>query len=133
MLKQVIEYVDYNGNPKKEDFYFHLSVVEMTRLNMELGKPLDEYVKELHANQQEKPMLELVERLVLSAYGQKTTDGKTFRKSKELREEFEYSQAYAELFIKLITDQSFAQEFAQGIMDDGQGRKNTVAPQVISQ
>ena len=32
MLKKTIEYVDYNGVERKEDFYFNLSKAEVTEM-----------------------------------------------------------------------------------------------------
>ena len=34
MLKKTIEYVDYNGNPRKEDFYFNLSEAELAKMEL---------------------------------------------------------------------------------------------------
>lgn len=132
MYKQEIEYKDFNGNPRKEDFYFHLSLPEVTRLEAEIGKPLQKYAEEVTANQDTKVLLEFLERIILSAYGRKTSDGKSFHKSKELREEFEYSQAYAELFEMILTNQELARRFSAGIVDDGKNRKNQVAPEVVN-
>jgi hypothetical protein len=132
MFKQTIEYVDFNGNEKKEDFYFHLSVPEVTRLEIELGKPISEYAQELAASKDVKQMIPFVERIVLNSYGVKTSDGKSFRKNKELREEFEYSNAYAELFEMLFTNPELAQKFGAGIADNGKV-KNQVAPTVVGQ
>lgn len=131
MFKHEIAYTDFNGIERKEEFYFHLSMPEVTRLQAELGKPLDEYAKEASSNM--KDMIAFLERIVLSSYGRKTNDGKSFHKSKDLRADFEYSPAYAELFEQLISDQEFAKRFAAGIIDNGKTKKNTVAPQVVNQ
>lgn len=131
MFKQNITYVDFNGNERKEDFYFHLSVPEVTRLQAEIGKPMEEYVQDLAVSQDIKKQLDFLEKMVLNSYGVKTSDGKSFHKSKELREQFEYSQAYAELFEQLLTNHELTRRFADGIVDNGKARKNRVAPQVV--
>jgi len=131
MFKHNIEYTDFNGNPRKEDFFFHLSLPEVTRLEAELGKPLNDFVKELVDNQDLKKMMDFIEKMVLNSYGVKTSDGKSFHKSKELREQFEYSQAYAELFEQLLTNPDLARRFGEGVADNGKARKNQVAPQVV--
>lgn len=130
MLKHTIKYTDFNNNERNEDFYFHLSTPEVTRLEAEIGKPLDQYVNELAANLDAKTLIDFLERIVLTAFGQKTSDGKSFIKNKGLREEFEYSNAYAELFVELLTNPDFAKKFAGGIVDNGP-KKNQVNPQVI--
>lgn len=132
MFKQEITYIDFNGTERTEDFYFHLSSPEVTRIEAELGKPIKEYTEELAANQDMKRMIDFLERIILSAYGKKTSDGKTFHKSKQIREEFEYSPAYAELFEMLLTNREFAVRFGEGIIDDGKAKKNQVNPTVIN-
>lgn len=132
MFKHEIVYTDFNGNERKEDFYFHLSLPEVTRLEAEIGKPIGEHAKELSDSQDMKRLLPFLESIILNAYGKKTSDGKSFHKSKEIRADFEYSQAYAELFEQLLTQADLARKFAEGVTDDGKNRKNQVAPTVVN-
>lgn len=116
MFKKRIKYVDFNGTPREEDFYFHMSPVEITRLEAKIGGlTLDTYTKNLVANQDLAEMIEFVEDLVLSSYGEKSQDGTRFMKGKQIREKFEYSQAYAELFEELLTNPESANKFSAGI------------------
>jgi hypothetical protein len=133
MFKHTVEYVDFNGTERKEDLYFHLSLPEVTRLEAEINKPLNEHVQDLVANQNMKDLLDFLEKVLLNAYGQKTSDGKSFIKNKGLREEFEYSQAYAEVFEQMLTNPDLARKFGESVADNGKAKKNTVAPQVVSQ
>lgn len=133
MFKHTVEYVDFNGNERKEELYFHLSLPEVTRIEAEIGKPMDQYIQEVTANQDMKTLLDFLEKMILNAYGQKTSDGKSFHKSKALRDEFEYSQAYAEVFEQLLTDKELARKFGEAVADNGKAKKNQVAPQVVSQ
>jgi hypothetical protein len=133
MFKQTIPYTDFNGNERTEDFYFHLSLPEVTRLEAEIGKPIQEYTQELAASRDGKQLLDFIEKMILNAYGKKTADGKSFHKSKELRSEFEYSQAYAELFEMLLLDPELARRFGEGVADNGKTKKNVVEPVVVSQ
>lgn len=132
MFKHNIEYTDFNGNERKEDFYFHLSLPEVTRLEAEIGKPLEEHTKELAASMNTAALLVFLERIILNAYGKKTSDGKSFHKSKDLREEFENSQAYAELFEQIMTNPELARKFGEGVADNGKAKKNQVAPTVVN-
>ena len=131
MFKHPITYTDFNGVERKEDFYFHLSLPEVTRIEARVGKPLDQHAKELAEKQDPKELIEFLEEVVLTSYGRKSSDGRSFMKSKELRSEFEYSQAYAELFEQLLTNPDLARKFGEGIADNGKQRKNTVAPKVV--
>ena len=107
MIKKSITYTDFNGQERKEDFYFHMSLVERTRL--------DTYAKSLAINQNVDEMVKFIEMIILDSYGIKSADGKTFIKSKEIRAEFENSQAYAELFEELLLKPEVAEAFAKGI------------------
>jgi hypothetical protein len=133
MFKHTVTYNDFNGTERKEELYFHLSLPEVTRIEAEIGKPIDQYTQELVTNMDMKNLLDFLERIILNSYGQKTSDGKSFYKSKGLRDEFEYSQAYAEIFEQLLTNPELAKKFGEGVTNDGKNRKNQVAPQVINQ
>lgn len=116
MFKKQITYTDFNGTERKEDFYFHMSVQEATRLQAKHnGQPLDIYAKNLAANQNVEEMIKFIEEIMLTSYGKKSDDGKSFVKSPAIRTEFEYSQAYAELFEELLTVPETAEKFAKGV------------------
>lgn len=131
MFKHDIKYTDFNGIERKEPFYFHLSLPEVTRLEAKLGKSLQEHTQELVERKNPKELIDFLEETVLSSYGVKSADGRSFKKSKELREDFEYSQAYAEFFEELLTDAELAQKFGAGVADNGKAGKNQVAPKVV--
>lgn len=133
MFKQNITYVDFNGVERKEDFYFHLSLPEVARLEAELGRSMEEHVKDLVNNQDAKTLIDFLEKMILNAYGRKTSDGKSFIKTKELKQEFEHSQAYAELFEMLLMNPDLAKKFGEGVADNGRARKNTVTPTVVNE
>ncbi len=133
MFKHTIEYTDFNGMQRKEDFYFHLSLPEVIRIEAELGGvSIEEYTRKVATDKNLDEMLKFIEKLILNSYGKKTSDGKSFHKSKELREEFEYSQAYAELFEEMLTSPDLARKFGAGVVDNGKAKKNQVTPQVVS-
>ena len=135
MFKHNIEYVDFNGVERNEDFYFHLSIPEVIRLEAKLGgQDIETYIKTI-AEQQDLPkLLDFMEEVILTSYGRKTTDGKSFVKNAELRSEFEYSQAYAELFEEMVMDHGLAAKFGQGVAESAKNRKkkNTFDPKVIT-
>ena len=132
MFKHDITYTDFNGLQRTEPFYFHLSLPETARIEAEIGAPIEEYAKELAGSKDLKKLLDFLEKLILNSYGKKTADGKSFYKSEEIRKEFEYSQAYAELFEQLLTNPELARKFGTGVADNGKARKNQVAPNVVS-
>lgn len=133
MFKHNIEYVDFNGNERKEEFYFHLSTPEVLRLEAKMGASIEEYTQAIAEQQNLSELLDFLEEIVLTSYGRKTTDGKSFIKNQELRTEFEYSQAYAELFEELIMDHDLAAKFGEGVAETAKNRKkkNSVDPEIV--
>lgn len=133
MFKHNITYVDFNGIERTEDFYFHLSLPEVTRLEAKLGMDLGKYTEALVGRKDPKELVEFLEELMLSSYGVKTPDGRSFLKSKESRDAFEYSQAYADLFEQLFTDTELARRFGEQVADNGKNKKNQVAAKVVEE
>lgn len=133
MFKHNIEYVDFNGNDRNEDFYFHLSSPEVIRLEAKLGAPIQDYIGNLREQQDLSSLIAFLEDIILTAYGRKTSDGKSFIKNQELRVEFEYSQAYAELFEEMVSNPTLAQKFGEGVSASAKHRrkKNEFTPQIV--
>ena len=116
MLKKTIKYVDFNEEEVTEDFYFNLTTPEITKMIAKIGDDIDKYAEKLAASGDYEKIIDFVEMLILTSYGVKSEDGKRFVKSKEARENFEYSAAYAELFEQLMTDTEQSKAFGQGLM-----------------
>lgn len=127
MLKKTVTYTDFNGVEVTEDLYFHLSAPEVTRLNAKYGGDVGEYVSEVSMELNQEKMVAFLEDLILSSYGVKSDDGKQFKKGAKIREDFEYSQAYAEIFVSILTEEGEAESFAESLgksaaMDDDRSK-----------
>ena len=116
MLKKNIKYVDYDGNERTEDFYFNLNKAEGIELQLGtvggLTKTLEKIVQEKDASR----IIEYFKTLILKAYGEKSADGRRFIKSQELRDAFEQTEAYSELFMELASNAQMAAEFVNGVL-----------------
>jgi len=130
MIKKKIKFLDFNGEQREEDFYFHLSLPEVTRLDAELGDSLANYARRIAQDKDVPSLLSFLEKIILNAYGKKSMDGRSFMKSPEMRKEFEYSQAYAELFEQMLLDPEQARKFGELVAETGKGKKNQVTPTV---
>lgn len=115
MIKKTVKYIDFNGNENEEVFYFNLTKIELTKL--ELGKQggLSNYIKEAVESGDNAGILEVFNKVILDSYGIKSEDGKRFMKSAALKEEFEQSAAYSELFMEIATDANAAEAFIKGL------------------
>ena len=128
MLKKTIEYVDYNGVERKEDFYFNLTKAEIMEMEMSTEGGLAEMIEKIVATQNTPAIIKIFKQLVLKAYGEKSPDGKRFIKSEELSNAFEQTEAYSELFMELATNADAAAKFVNGIVpSDINGAKPSIS------
>lgn len=109
-------YTDYNGETRKEDFYFNMTRAEVTEMELSIEGGLSDMIKRVTEAKDVPTIMKIFKDLVLRAYGQKSPDGKRFIKSKELSEEFAQTEAYSDLFMELATDPTAAAAFVNGIM-----------------
>lgn len=116
MLKKTMTYTDYNGETRKEDFYFNMTRAEVTEMELSIEGGLSDMIKRVTEAKDVPTIIKIFKDLVLKAYGQKSPDGKRFIKSKELSEEFSQTEAYSDLFMELATDSTAAAAFVNGIM-----------------
>lgn len=117
MLKKTITYTDYNGNERKEDFYFNLTKAEIMEMEMSTSGGLAETINRIIATQDTPELIKIFKDLILKAYGVKSLDGKKFEKRNgALAAEFAETEAYSILFMELATNADAAQEFINGIV-----------------
>lgn len=116
MIKETITYTDYNGEEHTEDFYFNLSEVELTRMNLSVEGGYGEFIQRIVADKNAMEISNIMEKFILDSYGIKSDDGKRFIKSKELSEEFSQTAAYSQLYMKLMTNDEAAAAFVNGII-----------------
>ena len=116
MLKKTIEYVDFNGTERKEDFYFNLTKSEVMEMEMTTTGGLSVMLTNIVATQDAPSIIRIFKKLVLDAFGEKSADGRRFIKSKELAEGFSQTEAYSILFMELSTDAEKAAAFVNGIV-----------------
>lgn len=119
MLKETITYTDYNDNKRTEDFFFNLSKAELMEMEMGTTGGWTNWVKQIVEAQDAPTLVKLFKEIVLKAYGKKSLDGKRFIKSDELATEFSQTEAYSELYMKLVTDDKAASRFMNGIIPEG--------------
>ena len=116
MLKKTITYIDYNGEERKEDFYFNLNKAEIMEMQMSTTGGLDEMIKRIVDAKDAPAIIKIFKDLILKAYGVKSADGKRFMKSDEISNEFAQTEAYSILFMELATDADAAAKFVNGIV-----------------
>lgn len=117
MYKKTIEYTDYNGTKRKEQFYFNLSRAELMKMELSTQAGVEEKLRSMIATKDNAEIVKLFNDLILDSYGIKSEDGTRFIKSKELRDSFEQSEAYSELFMEILSDTDAQAEFINGVVN----------------
>ena len=115
MLKETIKYTNYNGEEVTEDFYFHLNKAQIAEMEASVDGGYSAKLQRIAESRDGAEIMKLIKEFILRSYGIKSEDGRFFRKSEELSKDFEQTEAYSELFIKLCTDTNEAIRFISGI------------------
>lgn len=116
MVKKTITYKDYNGTERTEDFYFNLNKTEVMEMELTTDGGLENYIRKIVDAKDQGKIVMLFKDLVLKAYGEKSDDGKYFRKSPERSADFAQTEAYVTLFMELATNADAAAAFVNGIV-----------------
>jgi len=116
MLKKTITYKDFDGNTRTEDFYFNLTKAECMELELSTNGGMQKMVEQIISEQDHRRIVEIFKTMILKAYGEKSLDGKHFRKSAEISDDFASTEAYSELFMELASDADAASQFITGIL-----------------
>lgn len=134
MLKKLIEYEDFNGKKRSENFYFSLNKAEL--MEMELGTVggMQNLIQLIIDKQDIPEIIKAFKMIILKSYGEKSADGVRFIKSEELSTAFSQTNAYSNLFMELISDSQAAAAFINGIVPKDIARlskeKETEEPEV---
>lgn len=115
MLKKTVEYVDYNGLKKKEDFWFNISEAEATKMQYSVNGGLTEKLKKIVKANDQVELMKFFDEFILMSYGEKTENG-GFAKSKEISEKFSQTEAYNKIFMELVTDANAASAFVNAVI-----------------
>lgn len=116
MIKKTITYTDYDGNQRTEDFWFNLSKVELTEMDVTSPGGMTNFLQKIVSEQDNKKIWEAFKDLVFRAYGEKSLDGRRFIKDPEKTKAFSETEAYVELCMELFSDPDKAAEFVNGIV-----------------
>ena len=116
MIKKHIKFTDYNDNEIEEDFYFNLTKAELTEMQFKANGAYSNFIERIMNERDIARLGEEFKSLILNSYGVKSDDGRLFRKSQQIRDDFEQSAAYSVLFMELISDAEQAAKFVRGIL-----------------
>jgi hypothetical protein len=116
MLKKTIAYTDYDGNERKEEFYFNLSKAELAEMELGVNGGVSKLLQKIVDEKDNKRLVEWFKKFIIKAYGVKSLDGKRFIKNEDVLNDFVQTEAYVELFMELASDDKAAADFVNGIV-----------------
>ena len=118
MLKKLIKYTDFNGVEREEEFYFNLTKGELVEMEFSKHGGFETYIRKIATTTDTPELMKFFKDLILSAYGEKSPDGRRFIKNQELRDSFEQSAAYSELLTEMLLspNANAAIEFVNGLL-----------------
>lgn len=120
MFTKTIEYEDYDGNVRKEPFYFNLNKAELMEMQFTGPGGLEKKLKTIINSLDGEEMMKTFKEIILKSYGEKSLDGKRFIKKAPdghlLADDFEQTEAYSQLFMELVIDADKMAEFINGII-----------------
>ena len=92
MLKKLINYVDYNGVERNENFYFNLNETELIEMNLSVDGGMQQLIESMMNKQDIPKIMAAFKTIILKAYGEKSPDGRLFNKSEELSTAFTHTE-----------------------------------------
>ena len=117
MYARMIEYEDYNGTKREEEFLFNMNEAELTMWMMTDGDySLNQKIKRIAQKRNGREVMDIFEDFIRRTYGEVSLDGKQFVKNDEVWERFRYSNAFSVLFMELVTDAAKGAEFINSVI-----------------
>lgn len=104
MVKKTFTYTDFNGKERTEDAYFNINKAELLEMNMGDSRSVGVLAKG-------------VREFILTAYGEKSLDGRRFeKKDGELAKAWAETPMFEMLYEELTSNEAAAIEFVKGVV-----------------
>lgn len=115
MIKKTVTCTDFDGNEYTEDYFFHLTKGDLIDWTTEDGGLVDKITNIANEDDPLK-IIPIMKKILIRSYGVKTPDGRGFVKDPEVVKNFQYTEAFSELYTELSTNADKAVEFIEGIL-----------------
>ena len=116
MVTKTVQFEDFNGKMREEDFCFNLTAAEVYDLQKSMNGGLNALLEKIVKEQDEARLTDYMRKLVTMSYGIKSLDGRNFRKSPEILADFVSTNAFSEIYMTLAHDADEAAAFVNGIL-----------------
>lgn len=116
MVKKIIEYEDFEGHKRKEEFRFNLTKAELIKLDMSFPDGIQPYLSTCMKLHQNDKIWEAFEKIIDASYGIVAADGRRFMKNADVLANFKETEAYSELIMSFFEKQDEAYAFINGLV-----------------
>lgn len=118
MYKRSITFLDLDGDLRTQDFWFNLTMPEVTELELEMPGGMSNHWVSMVENKDAKNMLKSFKDLIAMSYGERLNDGITFQKEdpitgRPLGRRFLQTGAYVSLFLELLGPKATSNDFVE--------------------
>lgn len=118
MYKRSISFHDLDGDLRTQDFYFNMTMPEVTELELDMPGGMSNYWISMVDRKDAKNMLKSFKELIAMSYGERSDDGITFLKEdpitgRPLGRRFLQTGAYTTLFLELLGPQATSNDFVE--------------------
>ena len=116
MYKKTMSYTDFDGNTRKEDFFFNFTTAELAEMELTAKGCLKGEIEAITNEQNGEKIVDWFKKIILKSVGKKSPDGRKFIKSKEISDDFAQTQAYSDLFMELAFDAKKGADFINKVI-----------------
>lgn len=110
MFSRTFEYKGYDGQPKKETWWFNLSEAELYELELGTVGGVNGMMNRMLREEHPEKIVEMFKTIILKSVGERSADGRRFVKKEragqpwgEVAEDFRETPAYTQLFMELVS------------------------------
>lgn len=118
MFSREFEYTGYDGQPKKDTYWFNLSEAELYEIELSSIRGFTGEMTKLLQEERTKEIVDKFKGIILGSVGVVSSDGRKFLKSEEIKEDFYRSRAYEQLFVELVSSGAKLAEFLKGAIPE---------------
>ena len=104
MFERAFTYEGFDGKTYTDTWGFYLSKADLLEIQLGSFVGLDQLIKHLIDTKNGKEIMAIVKEIILKSVGRPSQDNKRFIRNQEIRDEFEQSDAYSQLFEELVMD-----------------------------
>ena len=118
MFSREFEYTGYDGQPKKDTYWFNLTEAELYEIDLSSIHGFTGEMTRLLKEERTKEIVEAFKSIILGAVGTVSADGRKFIKNEAIKEDFYRSKAYTQLFVELVSSGEKLAEFLKAAIPE---------------